>query len=176
MRITHFLFALLCWLPWLFPAAGALAAGTTYQLQGGGSVVVDPNTKRATVTRGGVTTPLSDGAHRTTDNNVLIIRNGIATIPRETPPPPQHKPEVPGEEWEGAPIVGYSPCEKLVRRTCGMQNECKQDEGCMLARQLLDMESTERDESEDRNRMTYTSGQCIDVTPDTDTFPTCRLP
>jgi len=174
MRMIRSLFAALYLLLWLFPAAGVQAADPTYQLEGGGRVVVDPVTKRATVTKGGVTTPLYDGTHRTTDNKVLIIRQGVATVPGEIPPPTPRKPEAPVEQWEGAPIVGYSPCEKLVRKTCGNENECKQHEGCKLARQLLDMETTERDESESRNRMTYTSGQCIDVTPDTDTFPACQ--
>jgi hypothetical protein len=163
---------MLCWLLWLLPAAGVQAADPTYQLEGGGTVVVDPNTKHATVTKDGVTTPLYDGTHRTTDGNVVIIRQGVATIPRPPPPPPP-RPETPAEQWEGTPIVGYSPCEKLVRKTCGKENQCLKQDSCKLARQLLDMETAERDESDNRNLMTYSSGQCIDVTPDTDTFPLC---
>lgn len=148
------------------------AAERTYQLEGGGSVTVDPDTKRATVTRGGVTTPLYDGTHRTRDGNVLIIRQGVTTIPRDIPPP-RPKPESPAEQWEGAPIIGFSPCEKLVRKVCGKHNSCAQTEGCNLALQLLDMETEERMASGSRNRMTFTSGQCIEATPDTATFPAC---
>ena len=148
------------------------AAEPTYQLQDGGSVTVDPDTKRATVTRDGVTTPLYDGTHLTKDGNVLIIRQGITTIPNDIPPP-RPEPESPAEQWEGAPIIGFSPCEKLVRKVCGKHNSCAQTEGCKLAVQLLDMETEERMASGSRNRMTFTSGQCIEATPDTEMFPAC---
>ena len=151
----------------------ALAGDTDYQLQNGSSVTVDPATKRATITRGGVTAPLYDGTHRTEDGNILIIRKGIATIPRDIPSPPPRKPEFAAEQWEGAPIVGYSPCEKLVRKVCGKTNRCAQAESCKLAWQLLNMETEERQESGSRSRMTFTSGQCIEVTPDTELFPAC---
>ena len=158
----------------LLPAVQSVpAAEPSYRLEGGGSVTVDPDTKRATVTRDGVSTPLYDGAHRTEDGNVLIIRRGITTIPGYIPPPPPAPKEVPAEQWEGAPIVGYSPCEKLVRRTCGRRNQCADYEGCELARQLLEMENEERDAAASRSRMTFTSGQCIEATPDIEVFTLC---
>jgi hypothetical protein len=154
------------------PVPVAQAAGPDYRLEGGGQVVVDPATKRATVTRDGVTTPLYDGTHRAEDGTVLIIRNGIATIPNEAPPPPARKAEPP-EQWEGAPIIGFSPCEKLVHRSCGLQEQCADAEGCSLARQLLGMEKEERKASDRHNRMTYTSGQCQESMKDVVLFPAC---
>jgi hypothetical protein len=121
-----------------------------------------------------VSAPLYDGTHRAEDGSILIIRQGVTTIPYEAPAQPGEAKEAPAELWEGAPIVGYSPCERLVQKVCGKQNRCDGIEGCKLARQLLDMEKEERNASGSRNRMTYTSGQCAEMTPDTELFPTCQ--
>lgn len=154
-------------------AVAAWAADPYYNLQQGGSVTVDPDTNRATVTRDGVNTPLWDGTHRLEDGSILIIRRGTS-VPREPVAAPRHIPETEAEQWEGAPIVGYSPCERLVQRSCGPHNECLEQEGCNLAQQLLTMEQDERAASENRNRMTYTSGQCQEVEKDRALFPYCR--
>ena len=156
----------------LLAAQMVTAADTNYNLQEGGAVNVDPDTNRATVTRDGVTVPMWDGVHRMQDGSVLIINRGIAVpnksvIESRQPPPPE------AEEWVGAPIAGYSPCEKLVRQVCGAKELCGDVEGCNLARQLLDMEQEERAASEDRYRMTYTSGQCQNVMTDRENFPVC---
>ena len=156
----------------LLSAHSVVAASRSFNLQDGATVTVDPTTNRATVTRDGVSTPLWDGTHRMQDGSVLIINRGVA-VPNKAilEPEPLPPPEI--QEWEGAPIVGYSPCEKLVRRVCGKENQCGQVEGCNLARQLLDMEENERSNSENRNRMTYTSGQCQTVMTDASIFPLC---
>lgn len=149
------------------------AAEADSSLQNGGAVAVDPDTNRATITRDGVTTPLWDGTHRMQDGSTLIIRQGIS-VPKE-PGPETRQPPIPkAAEWEGAPIVGYSPCEKLVRRVCGKQDRCRDKEACNLARQLLTMEQDERAASDDRGRMTYTSGECQELWPDRELFPSCK--
>ena len=171
-RIFRVFFLLFYLLQLLTPAA-AMAADETWQLEGGGSVTIDPDTKRATLNRDGVATPMYDGTHRTQDGEVLIIRQGITTIPHVIPESPRPPEEVPAEQWEGAPIVGYSPCEKLVRRVCGKQDQCAQAGGCRLARQLLDMEDEERTTASSRSRMTFTSGQCMESGDDAELFPIC---
>ncbi len=156
------------------PVVAVPADDPEYRTQSGGTVRVDPDTNRATITRGGVTTPLWDGTHRMEDGSILIINRGIAVpdekIIESREPAPPHEPEM----WVGAPIAGYSPCEQLARRVCGGKNQCIDTEGCGLARQLLDMEQGERAESGNRNRMTYTSGQCKQVEANIETFPTCH--
>ena len=156
----------------VLPAHTALAADPSFRLQHGGVVTVDPDSNRATVTRGGVTTPLWDGTHRLHDGSVLIINQGV-TVPNRTILESRQLPPPEAEQWVGAPIAGYSPCEKLARRVCGKENQCGEIEGCTLARQLLDMEQDERAASENRNRMTYTSGQCQNVATDDELFPIC---
>ena len=164
------LFAVLLWVTGM-PAAQA--AESEYTLQQGGAITVDPDSNRATVTRDGVTTPLWDGTHRLQDGSMLIIRQGIS-VPREPVPVPREEPLPEAAKWEGAPIVGYSPCEKLVRRVCGKQDECLEEDNCNLARQLLAMEQEERAASDNPNRMTYTSGQCQGVGQDYELFPYCK--
>ena len=149
-----------------------LAAEPNFRSQQGGVVTVDPDTNRATVTRDGVATPMWDGTHRMQDGSVLIINRGIV-VPNKAILEPSRLPPPEAEEWEGAPIAGYSPCEKLARRVCGVKNRCGEVEGCNLARQLLDMEQDERAASKNRYRMTYTSGQCQNVMMDGEVFPVC---
>jgi hypothetical protein len=162
---------LLC-LVLVLPAHTLLLADPNFRMQDGGTVTVDPETNRATVTRDGVTTPLWDGTHRMQDNSILIINQGV-TVPNEPILEPVPRPLPEAEKWEGAPIVGYSPCEKLVRRVCGKENQCGEIQDCNLARQLLDMEQDERAASENRNRMTFTSGQCQTMASDAEAFPLC---
>ena len=153
-------------------AYSALLADPNFRLEDGGAVTVDPNTNRATVTQDGVTTPLWDGTHQMQDGSILIINQGIS-VPGDPVTETRQQPLPEAEKWEGAPIVGYSPCEKLARHVCGKKNQCEQTQGCNLAQQLLDMEQKERAASENRNRMTYTSGQCQTMASDAETFPLC---
>ena len=154
------------------PTYSTLLADPDFRLQDGGAVTVDPDTNRATVTEDGVTTPLWDGTHQMQAGSVFIINQGIS-VPGEPAPETRQQPIPEAEKWEGAPIVGYSPCEKLARHVCGKKNQCAETQGCNLAQQLLDMEQQERATSDNRNRMTYTSGQCQTIASDAETFPFC---
>jgi len=159
----------------VLPVSRLLAADWTSRLQDGSTVRVDPETNRATVTRGGVTTPLWDGTHRLQDGSMLITRGGVATpnaaiVESRRQPPPEV------EDWEDAPIVGYSPCEQLVRMVCGRDNQCQTAEACGPARQLLDMERGERTASHNPGLMTFTSGQCLKAQDDREFFLPCTLP
>jgi hypothetical protein len=151
-----------------------LAADWNSNLQGGGVVSVDPDTLRATVTRDGVTTPLWNGVHRMQDGSALIVNHGEAVPGAPASSPPRQLPAPESEDWEGALIAGYSPCEQLARHVCGMQGECATAEACIPSRQLLAMEDEERRQAVDRSRMTYTSGQCIKARADEVYFSACR--
>ena len=156
----------------MLPVFTAPAADWSSQLQGGGTVSVDPNTNRATVTRGGVTTQLWDGAHRLQDGSILITNHGVA-IPNESILESRQAPPPETEEWEGVRIVGTTPCERLVRRVCGDKNQCGDADACNPSRQLLDMETGERDASKNRGLMTYTSGQCLKAMKQPEFFTSC---
>ena len=157
----------------LLPGIRLLAADWTTRLQDGSTVTVDPDTNRATVTRGGVTTPLWDGAHRTQDGSLLIIQHGLAT-PNDAIIEMRREPPLDAKDWEGAPITGYSPCEQLVRQVCGRQDECVTAMACGPARQLLDMEREERAASRNPGLMTYSSGQCMQARDDREFFAPCK--
>lgn len=148
------------------------AADWSSQLQGGGTVTVDPNTNRATVTQGGVTSQIWDGAHRLQDGTILITHHGVA-IPNQSILESQHVQPPETEEWEGVRIVGTSPCERLVRRVCGDKDQCSAAEACSPSRQLLDMETDERNASKNRGLMTYTSGQCMKALKERGFFASC---
>jgi hypothetical protein len=156
----------------MLPAGAVLAAGWTSQLQGGGTVTVDPNTNRATVTQGGVTSQLWDGAHRLQDGTILITNRGVA-IPNESILESRQIQPPETEEWEGVRIVGTSPCERLVRRVCGDKNQCGEAEACNPSHQLLDMETEERNASKNRGLMSYTSGQCLRALKERGFFASC---
>jgi hypothetical protein len=146
------------------------------QLEAGGQVSVDPTTNRATVTRQGVSTPLWDGVHRLEDGSVITVRSG-QVVPnqsilraREQPPEPVTDQ---AQAWVGTPIVGLSPCEQLVRRVCGDQQQCSQAPACGPAQQLLDMERDERAKSLNPDSMSYSSGQCQEAARDPEFFRQC---
>jgi len=156
----------------MLPVFAVPAADWSSQLKGGGTVAVDPNTNRATVTRGGVTTQLWDGAHRLQDGSILITNRGVA-IPNESILESRQIKPPETEEWEGVRIVGTSPCERLVRRVCGDKGQCDDAEACNPSRQLFDMETGERDASKNRGLMTYTSGQCLKALQERGFFASC---
>jgi hypothetical protein len=152
------------------------AAGWSAPLVGGGEVRVDPRTNRATVVRQGVETQLWDGVHRLQDGSTIIIHSGQA-IPntsilrsRSLPDEPE---QLGAEQWIGVPISGYSPCERLVRRVCGVDQACSGSTSCDLADQLLDMEQAERKANDSPNYMTYASGQCQEANQDKAFFASC---
>jgi hypothetical protein len=158
---------------------GARADQWSGTLKGGGQVVVDPRTNRITVQKNGVSTQLWDGVHRLQDGSSITVRSG-QVVPnrqilraREERGLPEEGEGTSAEMWIGAPIVGHSPCEKLVRRVCGEEQECAGNEGCPVARQLLGMEQQERAADPTPNRMTYASGQCQEADRDRQFFASC---
>jgi len=151
------------------------AAGWSAPLVGGGEVRVDPRTNRATVLRNGVETQLW-GAHRLQDGSTLIIQSGQA-VPNAAILGSRRLPDQPeqsrAEQWIGVPIAGYSPCERLVRRVCGLSQECSSAKACDPARQLLEMEQQERKANDSPNYMTHASGQCQEADQDKAFFISC---
>ena len=73
----------------------------------------------------------------------------------------------------GTPFAGYSPCERLVRSVCGVDEHCGQETACKAAQQLLDMERDERANSHHPDTMTYSSGQCQEAFRDKEFFRQC---
>lgn len=161
---------------WGLAGQSPVYADWNAQLESGGRVSVDPTSNRATVTRDGVSTPLWDGVHRLKDGSVITVRSG-QVVPneqilraREQPPQPLTDQ---AQGWVGTPIDGYSPCERLVRSVCGVDQHCGQETACKAAQQLLDMERDERAKSHHPDTMTYSSGQCQEAFKDKEFFRQC---
>ena len=154
------------------------AAQWSAPLKEGGTVTVDPDTNRATLRKDGVETQLWDGVHQLEDGSTLTIRSGIAVpnqdILRVRELPKKQPAEV--DQWSGTLIVGYSPCEKLVRRVCGVDQACSSGAACDPARQLLTMEQQERAANASPNYMTPASGQCQQAELDRTYFASCTVP
>jgi hypothetical protein len=157
-----------------------VADAWTGQLKGGGQVTVDPRTNRTTVNRGGVEVPLWDGVHVLQDGSTITVRSGQVVPNQEIlqhrgqPGMPELADRPSAEMWIGAPIVGASPCEKLVGRVCGEDRACSGQEGCVAAEQLLKFEKEERAASASPNRMTLASGQCQEADRDRSFFSSCN--
>lgn len=159
----------------LLAAPQPRAAGWSARLKEGGQVSVDPRTNRATIRRDGMETQLWDGVHVLEDGSTITVRSG-QVVPneailraRQMPAPPKPKQQL----WVGEPIVGLSPCERLVHRVCGMDNGCAGAPACDPARQLLGMEQQERRDSGRPGYTTPASGQCIEADQDRTFFATC---
>jgi len=156
--------------------AGPLLAQWSSSLEGGGTVTVDPNTNRATVTRGGVSTTLWDGVHRLSDGSTITVRAGQA-MPNDAIIKSRRQLQEPIDDpamgWVGSPIVGLSPCEQLERKVCGVNGLCKQAEACGISQQLLKNERDERADSTNPDVMTYSSGRCGESLRDAIYFKAC---
>lgn len=111
------------------PAAAASWSG---KLENGGEIRVDPRTNRPTVTIDGRETQLWDGVHKLQDGSKLTVESGRVTPneemiesrqPHPVPPPPS-------TDNLGEPILGLSPCERLVRKVCGTDEVCANAKAC----------------------------------------------
>lgn len=140
------------------------------ELQSGGRVRVDPDTNKATVvTKRGITTPLWDGVHRLQDGSTIIVRDGVMVPTKEVIQLRKQKPAI---------AVGENPapCQRLVRKVCGLHGECATREACSPARQLLSQK-----EQQERQRVAYPGGpetvwahrRCIQALSNEVDFPAC---
>lgn len=147
----------------------AAAEPWTGTLYGGGTLEVDPDSRRAVRYKNGAAVPMWDGTHRLDDGSVVIVRDGAA-VPTEfmldswRAPPPMR------------PALAGRYCDQLVRKACGYDDACSFDESCVKARQFL------RDEREEQRRMplesgtrprTTSSAKCAQGLTDDASFPAC---
>ncbi len=163
-------------------AAQALALGQTAhaqswegQLQDGGRVQVDPRTNRPVVrTPGGVVTPLWDGVHRLEDGRSITVREGLMVPNREVI---ELRRELPGSKPQPFVVSGAAPCLVLVRKVCGLENECLDQAACDHATQLRQFGLEEERElaaaGASRGFM-QTPAQCAEALRDEAFFVPCK--
>lgn len=156
--------------------AGALHAQTWQgQLQDGSRVQVDPNTNRPVVSSPrGVATPLWDGVHRLQDGTTITVREGVMVPNREVielrrgPPAATTRPFA----ASGAPS-----CTVLVRKVCGLNDQCADQKACAHARQLRGIgleEERELAASGVASGFMQTPAQCAEALRDEAFFLPCR--
>ena len=143
------------------------------RLADGDRIEVDSNTNRVTVfSKGGVSSPLWDGVHRLEDGSTITIRSGIMVPNREVLELRQRVPE------PGAAEIGAS-CQQLVRKVCGLHDECASHPACGPARQLLQMQRNEGQEAAahpEPAATPWTSRQCQQALEDEAFFAPCDQP
>jgi len=154
------------------PLIGTAAEPWRGELQGGGEVYVDPQTRRPTVRKDGQETQLWDGVHQLEGGRELRVQSGTVVPNKEILErgEPWLEPALPPEP--GPPVDGHSPCERLVRKVCGPGGACAEAAACDPARQLQDMEREEQRRLGTPERQTFTSGKCIEALRD-DFFVAC---
>jgi hypothetical protein len=167
MRIRIALLGILFTCLTLVGSVGIVADPWTARLEQGGEVRVDPSTNRPTAVVGGEEVQLWDGVHRLQDGRELTVESGRVVPNREIlrAREPWPEPAVP-EQGTGRPIVGESPCERLVARVCGADGSCGDAADCGPARQLLAMERAEQQKAGTPGRTTFTSGKCVEALGD----------
>jgi hypothetical protein len=163
----------LAWTTWLL-AGAVFAQGPIWEgrLQDGGRLTVDPTTRRATVvTPHGLSSQLWDGVHRLEDGSTVTVHSGIIVPNRQMVEPSLPMPVV---------AEGPSPCLVLLRKTCGLHDECKEQESCGHAAQLVQIE---RDEQLEYKGSTLTGTgqavtprQCEQALGDQEIFKACSRP
>jgi hypothetical protein len=153
----------------------ALGQAWTSRLQDGSRIEVDPRTNRAMVySPNGVVTPLWDGVHRLEDGSSVTVRSGVMVPNREVLELRQGAPAAPGPGF----VAGHSsPCVTLVRKVCGLHQECAAQSACSYAKQLRSIELDEQREGSESfsGGLLETPSQCADALQDEEFFVPCRL-
>lgn len=158
----------------LIAVMSPVAVGQSWdsRLQTGNRIVVDSQTNRATmIDRQGGSTPLWDGVHRLQDGSTITIREGVV-VPNVGILETRRKPLA-----ESSPLTleSTSACIQLQRRTCGLYDECADQEPCSLATQLVHSEREELQESRRGldSRLTNIPEQCRRALRDKAFFTPC---
>jgi hypothetical protein len=153
----------------------ALGQSWSSRLQDGSRIEVDPRTNRAMVySPSGVVTPLWDGVHRLEDGSSITVRSGIMVPNREVLELRQGVPAGPGPAF----VAGHSsPCVILVRKVCGLHEECAGHPACSYAKQLRGIELDEQREgpASSSGGVLETPTQCADALKDEEFFVPCGL-
>ena len=152
----------------LLTASHASAQSWQSRLQDGSRVEVDPRTNRATVQSAqGVVTPLWDGVHKLEDGSTIIIRSGVMVPNTEVVRLRRE-----GRAEPGGFVKGVSSCLTLVRKVCGLHDECLDQQSCDHAKQLRSIELEEEREHSSRSLM-QTPSQCVEALEDEAFFVPC---
>jgi hypothetical protein len=169
-RLFIYLLAILC-TNILLVDGSAQAQYWERRLYDGGRVQVDPDTNRITVyPDDGPPTQLWDGVHRLEDGTSITVHSGVMVPNTELIELRRTRETVRGRPFVDA---GDSPCLRLVRKVCGLHDECGDSPPCAHARQLQLYEAEEQEERPEQLRI---PAQCRDALEDEAFFTPCGRP
>lgn len=163
IRLVHRLSWGLLLLAGMTAAAADSWRGT---LRGGGEVQVDPRTHKPVLSYPGGSTQLWDGAHEMSDGSVLIVRDGVAV-------PDERMYQAWREHYQVPQLAQDDPCVMLMRKTCGLSDECADERACGLAKQLRRMAQQARP-SIGQGKLASSTDECQNALADESLFPRCE--
>ncbi|MCG8117510.1 MAG: hypothetical protein N0E45_19430 [Candidatus Thiodiazotropha endolucinida] len=132
------------------------------QLQDGSHISIDSDTNKVSRTAGGETTPLWDGVHKLDNGAVIIVRDGVVVKDRVI---------IDAQREQERDRLNAA-CMQLVKKVCGMHNECDASPACDPARQLFAMERTELSSSWS-GVILESSTQCLEALGNETFFQAC---
>jgi hypothetical protein len=142
-----------------------LAENASWQgeLQDGSHISIDTTTNKVTRTSEGETVPLWDGVHKLGNGAVIIVRDGVVVRDRV----------IIDAQREQEHDRLNAACMQLVKKVCGMHNECDASPACDPARQLLEMERSELNGSWS-GVILESSTHCLEALGNETFFKACR--
>lgn len=130
-------------------------------LKSGGVVRIDAKTHKPTVFYSGGSTQLWDGVHEMDDGSVVVVRDGVA-VPNE----------VMFNTWSQniteTLVEKSKQCKKLIRKTCGFEDQCAERMSCKNAQQLMQLQ-----QDQPINPRSKSESGCAEALSDHKTFPEC---
>jgi hypothetical protein len=102
-------------------------------MQDGSRISIDPQTNKASRSAQGESQPLWDGVHQLDNGAVIIVRDGVVVMDAAL---------LESHERQQREMEQVA-CMQLVRKVCGIHNECQKHPACDPARQLLSLEKEE---------------------------------
>jgi hypothetical protein len=132
------------------------------QLQDGSQISIDSITNKVSRRAEGVTTPLWDGVHKLDNGAVIIVRDGVVV---------KDSVIIDAQREQERDRLNAA-CMQLVKKVCGMHNECDSHPACDPAHQLLAMERSELNGSWS-GTMLESSTYCLEALGNERFFQTC---
>jgi len=152
----------------LLPVLAVLCAAADEDWRGtledGSHIEIDSATNKATRVRGEERIPLWDGVHRLSNGAVVIVRGGV--VIRDT--------AIIEVQREQAHDRLSGSCMRLVRKVCGLHDECGSHPACDPARQMLALERQELSES-GSGTVLESAAMCLEALGQEDYFRSCGL-
>jgi hypothetical protein len=143
----------------------AFAGGATLQMWDGRPVLIQGAGRPVLIeTPGGGYRPLLDGVHRLQDGSTVTVRRGVLQS--------QALLEPSRSALRAQQTLALARCRVLVDKVCGRDGACADAQACRAARQLMDLETEER-EVVGTSSVTPSGHMCNEALLDEEFFVPC---